>query len=35
MVFFNGWIQTKRDQGWLQEKHQYWFGTRDWAHLVE
>lgn len=35
MVFFNGWIQTKRDQGWLQEKHHYWFGTRDWASLVE
>jgi polar amino acid transport system substrate-binding protein len=35
MVFFNGWIQTKRDIGWLQEKHYYWFGTRDWAHLVE
>jgi len=35
MVFFNGWIQTKRDTGWLQEKHHYWFGTRDWAHLVE
>ena len=35
MVFFNGWIQTKRDQGWLQDKHHYWFGTRDWAHLVE
>jgi len=34
-VFFNSWIQTKRDQGWLQEKHQYWFGTRDWAYLVE
>jgi polar amino acid transport system substrate-binding protein len=35
LVFFNSWIQTKRDQGWLQEKHHYWFGTRDWAHLVE
>jgi polar amino acid transport system substrate-binding protein len=35
MVFFNGWIQTKRDQGWLQDKHHYWFGTRNWAHLVE
>ncbi len=35
MVFFNGWIQTKRDQGWIQDKHYYWFGTRDWAHLVE
>jgi polar amino acid transport system substrate-binding protein len=35
MTFFNGWIHTKRDQGWLQDKHHYWFGTRDWAHLVE
>ena len=35
MVFFNGWIQTKHDQGWLQDKHYYWFGTRDWASLVE
>jgi len=35
MTFFNGWIQTKRDQGWLQDKHHYWFGTRDWASLVE
>ena len=34
LVFFNSWIQTKRDTGWLQEKHHYWFGTRDWAHLV-
>ncbi len=35
LVFFNGWIQTKMDQGWLQEKHLYWFGSRDWASLVE
>jgi polar amino acid transport system substrate-binding protein len=35
MMFFNSWIQTKRDLGWLQEKHHYWFGTRDWADLVE
>ncbi len=35
LVFFNGWIQTKSDQGWLQERHHYWFGTRDWASLVE
>ena len=35
LIFFNGWIQTKRDQGWLQDRHHYWFGTRDWAHLVE
>lgn len=35
LVFFNGWITTKRDTGWLQEKHHYWFETRDWAGLVE
>lgn len=35
MVFFNSWIQTKRDLGWLQERHHYWFGTRDWADQVE
>ena len=35
LVYFNGWIQIKRDQGWLQEKHHYWFGTRDWTDLVE
>ena len=35
LVFFNGWIQTKMDQGWLQERHHYWFGTKDWANLVE
>ena len=34
-VFFNSWIQTKMDQGWLQERHHYWFGTKDWASLVE
>lgn len=35
LVFFNSWIQTKMDQGWLQERHHYWFGTKDWAGLVE
>ncbi len=35
LTFFNSWIQTKRDLGWLQERHHYWFNTRDWADLVE
>ncbi|MDZ7579678.1 MAG: transporter substrate-binding domain-containing protein [Deltaproteobacteria bacterium] len=35
LVLFNSWIQSKRDEGWLQEKHDYWFNTRDWANLVE
>lgn len=35
MVFFNSWITKMRDEGWLQERHRYWFETRDWAELVE
>jgi polar amino acid transport system substrate-binding protein len=35
LVFFNSWITKMRDEGWLQERHHYWFETRDWASLVE
>ena len=35
MIFFNSWITKMRDEGWLQERHHYWFETRDWANLVE
>jgi len=35
MIFFNSWITKMRDEGWLQERHQYWFETRDWADKVE
>jgi polar amino acid transport system substrate-binding protein len=35
MVFFNSWITKMRDEGWLQDRHHYWFETRDWADLVE
>jgi polar amino acid transport system substrate-binding protein len=34
-AFFNSWIIGKRDEGWLQERHDYWFETRDWASMVE
>jgi polar amino acid transport system substrate-binding protein len=34
-AFFNGWITKMRDEGWLQERHHYWFDTRNWASLVE
>jgi len=34
-VFFNSWITKMRDEGWLQERHHYWFETRDWADMVE
>ena len=32
--FFNNWIQEKQASGWLKERHDYWFTTRDWADLV-
>lgn len=35
MAFFNSWITKMRAEGWLQERHHYWFDTRDWASLVE
>jgi polar amino acid transport system substrate-binding protein len=35
LTFFNSWITHVRDEGWLQERHDYWFGTRDWADQVE
>jgi polar amino acid transport system substrate-binding protein len=35
MAFFNSWITKMRDEGWLQDRHHYWFDTRDWASLVE
>lgn len=35
LVFFNSWITKMRDEGWLQERHHYWFETRDWADQVE
>ncbi len=35
LAFFNSWITTVFLEGWLQERHDYWFATRDWANLVE
>jgi polar amino acid transport system substrate-binding protein len=35
MIFFNSWITKMRDEGWLRERHHYWFETRDWADQVE
>jgi len=35
MAYFNAWITLKRDSGWLDDRYDYWFGTRDWAGLVE
>lgn len=35
LAFFNSWITGVELEGWLQERHNYWFETRDWADQVE
>lgn len=35
LAFFNSWITVVQEEGWLAERHHYWFETRDWAHRVE
>jgi polar amino acid transport system substrate-binding protein len=35
LTFFNNWITIVSHEGWLEERHHYWFGTKDWADLVE
>ncbi len=32
--FFDNWIQEQEASGWLEERHDYWFTTRDWADMV-
>jgi len=33
--YFNNWIRVVDAEGWLEERQQYWFGTRDWEHLIQ
>lgn len=35
LAFFNSWIAIVSLEGWLKERHDYWFGTKDWANMVE
>jgi len=35
LAFFNSWIAIVTLEGWLKERHDYWFGTKDWAPMVE
>ena len=32
--FLNNWIHVNTNNGWLKEKHDYWFKTLDWAESV-
>ncbi|RUM44245.1 MAG: amino acid ABC transporter substrate-binding protein [Desulfocapsa sp.] len=35
LTFFNNWITVVSHEGWLAERHHYWFGTKEWADMVE
>ena len=32
--FFNSWIAIRQADGWLEQRRQYWFESREWAHQV-
>lgn len=32
--YFNNWIAHQWRTGWLQERHDYWFNSEDWADQV-
>ncbi len=32
--FFNSWIEANEADGWLEQRRQYWFETREWADQV-
>jgi len=32
--FFNNWILVNTSNGWLEARHQHWFGGRPWADQV-
>ncbi len=34
MNFFNNWISQNWRSGWLEERHNYWFATEEWADQV-
>ena len=32
--YFNNWIRFVESEGWLLERKNYWFNTRDWENLI-
>jgi polar amino acid transport system substrate-binding protein len=32
--FFNSWIAIRQADGWLEQRRQYWFETREWADQI-
>lgn len=35
LAYFNSWITVVSLEGWLKERRDYWFGSKDWAGQVE
>ncbi|MDK9707082.1 MAG: transporter substrate-binding domain-containing protein [Desulforhopalus sp.] len=35
LAFFNSWITIVSMEGWLKERHDYWFAGKAWAGMVE
>ncbi len=35
LAFFNSWITVVSLEGWLEERHNYWFGSKDWMSRIE
>lgn len=35
LAFFNSWITIVNMEGWLEERHNYWFNTKDWANQID
>jgi len=35
LAFFNSWITVATLEGWLKERHSYWFDSKDWQNQVE
>ncbi|PHR28529.1 MAG: amino acid ABC transporter substrate-binding protein [Desulfotalea sp.] len=35
LAFFNSWITTVTLNGWLQERHNYWFGSKEWIDKIQ
>jgi len=33
--YFNNWIRFVEAEGWLRERQQFWFETRDWEKMVK
>jgi len=33
--YFDNWIRVVESEGWLKEKHNYWFRTRDWESQIQ